>query len=40
MRFLAKNNFDFNQLFYEGVPFLSSNRMKRMKLNFEEIKQK
>lgn len=38
MRFLAKNNFDFNKLFYEGVPFLSTRRMMRQQIKTEEIK--
>lgn len=40
MRFLAKNNFDFNKLFYEGLPFLSTKRLKRMQYKIEEVRQR
>jgi hypothetical protein len=27
MNFLTKNNFDFNKLFYESVPYVSKDRL-------------
>lgn len=30
MNFLTKNNFDFNRLFYEGVPYCSRERMRNI----------
>ena len=29
MQFLAKNSFDFNKLFYEGIPYVNENKQKK-----------
>jgi len=40
MNFLTKNNFDFNKLFYEGVPYTSRQKVKEFTKNakLDEIK--
>jgi hypothetical protein len=40
MNFLTKNNFDFNKLFYEGVPYTSRQKIKELAKNtkLDEIK--
>lgn len=31
MNFLTKNNFDFNKLFYEGIPYTSEEQLSELK---------
>lgn len=37
MRFLSTNHFDFNKLFYEGVPFLNQSQRSKHQLRKANI---
>lgn len=37
MNFLTKNNFDFNKLFYESIPYTSNDRLNRVKKDEQMI---
>ena len=38
MKFLATNNFDFNKLFYEGVPYVNGAKVRKNELRLQTIK--
>ena len=40
MKFLAEHNFDFNKLFYEGIPYLSKTQIENIqnKKHFAKLK--
>ena len=39
MRFLSTNHFDFNKLFYEGVPFLNQSQRSKHQLRKANIEE-